>query len=281
MGALIISLAAAISWGVADFLGGSAARAGRAIVVATVAQGSGLVLLVLVAVLAGFSCDVETIAVAAASGLAIVAGVTALYAGLARGPMSVVATIAGLGVVVPVVYGIATGDQIAVAQAIGMVLAVFGVILVTQHESLLGDLRRSSFGAPLLGVLAALGLGASMIGLQHGAELADPVSSSTLTRGWAVVILALALLVIRPPVGATAAKPLPAIAVGIFDAGGVLLFTLASTLGSLGVAAVLASLYPLVTIGLALKLLDESIRPSQGVGVCLAFTGVLLIALGA
>lgn len=280
MGALLVSLAASMSWGIADFLGGSAARDGKAIVVAMVAQGSGLVLLVLVAIPAGFAWDAETIMVGAGSGAAIVAGVTALYAGLARGPMSVVATIASLGVAVPVIYGISSGDRIAAEQAVGMVLAVLGVVLVTQHESFLGDIKSSSLGAPLFGLIAALALGASMVGLRHGAELADPVSSAVLTRAWAVVILTLAVVATRQPVGPTVARPLPVIAVGIFDAGGVLLFTLASTLGSLGVAAVLSSLYPLVTIGLALRILGESIRPSQGVGIAVAFIGVLLIALG-
>jgi drug/metabolite transporter (DMT)-like permease len=69
-------------------------------------------------------------------------------------------------------------------------------------------------------------------------------------------------------------------AVGIFDVTANALFAVASTQGLVSLVAVLASLYPVVTVFLASLVLKERIRPSQGVGVALALAGVAAIASG-
>ncbi|HXV57522.1 MAG TPA: EamA family transporter, partial [Gaiellaceae bacterium] len=58
------------------------------------------------------------------------------------------------------------------------------------------------------------------------------------------------------------------------------LFALASTESLLSVAAVLAQLYPVVTVVLARLLLGERISRPQQAGVGAAFAGVALIAGG-
>jgi len=73
---------------------------------------------------------------------------------------------------------------------------------------------------------------------------------------------------------------LPAVAVGLCDVGANVLFGLASTRGFLSVVAVLASLYPIVTVGLAALLLHERIAPSQRVGVAGALAGAAMITAG-
>ena len=51
------------------------------------------------------------------------------------------------------------------------------------------------------------------------------------------------------------------IAVGVFDTGANVLFAFAATHGSLGVVAVLSSLYPIATILLARAVLHERLGP--------------------
>jgi len=68
--------------------------------------------------------------------------------------------------------------------------------------------------------------------------------------------------------------------VGLADLGANALFVAASTQGLVSVAAVLGSLYPVVTIVLARAFLAERLRAIQNVGVVLALAGVVAIATG-
>jgi drug/metabolite transporter (DMT)-like permease len=56
------------------------------------------------------------------------------------------------------------------------------------------------------------------------------------------------------------------------------LYAFASTVGLVSLSAVLASLYPMVTVILARVVLDERISRLQKSGVALALTGVALVA---
>jgi drug/metabolite transporter (DMT)-like permease len=71
------------------------------------------------------------------------------------------------------------------------------------------------------------------------------------------------------------------IAIGFLDTGGNALFAAASSShGLLSVVAVLASLYPVVTVLLARMLLGERVQRTQDFGVVIALVGVVLITAG-
>jgi drug/metabolite transporter (DMT)-like permease len=69
-------------------------------------------------------------------------------------------------------------------------------------------------------------------------------------------------------------------ACGAFGASASLLFLFASGAGQLSVDAVLASLYPAVTVVLAAAVLREPIAGTQTVGLVAAAASVLLIVVG-
>jgi drug/metabolite transporter (DMT)-like permease len=64
----------------------------------------------------------------------------------------------------------------------------------------------------------------------------------------------------------------------VLDASGDAAFATSSLAGGLGAAAVLASLYPAVTVLLATTLLAERIRAVQAVGVAAALAGAALVS---
>jgi len=66
---------------------------------------------------------------------------------------------------------------------------------------------------------------------------------------------------------------------GILDTGGNMLFLLAARATSLAVAAVLASMYPAVTVGLSVVIRHETVNRRQVVGVILCVAAVALISL--
>ena len=62
------------------------------------------------------------------------AGLVCFYTALSSGTMGVVAPIAALGVVVPIVLGVATGEQPSAWAWVGMLVAVVGVTLASGPE---------------------------------------------------------------------------------------------------------------------------------------------------
>ena len=64
--------------------------------------------------------------------------------------------------------------------------------------------------------------------------------------------------------------------VGMTDAAAEVCYAWASTRAALSVVAVLAGLYPVVTVALSLLVLRQRIRLVQGIGAAAALTGVLL-----
>jgi len=120
--AMVLALASSCGWGSADFLGGLSAKRVPIVVVAAVSQAVGLAftLLVVLAVHRGPD-DVSVLWIGAIGGVLGAGGLSALYQGLAVGPMGVVAPIAALSGVVPVVVGlVAQGDRPAAVQVVGM-----------------------------------------------------------------------------------------------------------------------------------------------------------------
>jgi drug/metabolite transporter (DMT)-like permease len=70
-----------------------------------------------------------------------------------------------------------------------------------------------------------------------------------------------------------------ALATGVLDAGGNVLYFAATQYTRLDVAAVLASLYSAVTVVLARLFLREKIDPGQGIGVVLCALAVVLMTV--
>ena len=93
-----------------------------------------------------------------------------------------------------------------------------------------------------------------------------------------VVILGFAMLRKSATLPSQAVLPLILIA-GVFDAAGNLFFALASQVGRLDIATVIASLYPGSTVLLAWIILKERLSSVQWMGVVLALMAIALISL--
>jgi len=273
-----ISLASSFSWGISDFLGGQQSRRLPVLTVLAISQPIGLILIGLTILLFGADpISADKLVIAALAGAASLGGLWAFYAAMAMGTVSVVAPIASLGVMVPVVVGLAKGDSPATIQLIGLAPAIAGVVVLGYEEQpgRAGVARRSV----ILAVLAGLGFGIFFTALDLAA---------TDRPGWAILAVrvggvsavALALLVSRPRLSLASGSIAALIAIGVFDVLANGLFAVASTKGVLPVVAVGGSMYPAFTIALAYIVLGERLARIQWTGVALALLGVVLIAAG-
>lgn len=279
MGALVLALAASLSWGLGDFLGGLASRRVAVATVLALSQGVGLAAVTVGVAVSGAAPPGATeLAAACAAGVGGAVGLAALYRGLAIGAMGVVAPISATAAVLPFTVGLATGDRPSAIQLGGVALALMGVVLVSREPAgrELPATRAAGVG---LALLAAAGFGTYFVLLDVAAD--GGAGWAVLgARGTSTVLAVGAVLVLSAPLRAP--RPLlPAIAlVGLFDVGANVLFGLAASRGLVSVVSVLASLYPVVTVALARLVLGERLAAGQRLGAAAALAGAALVTAG-
>src|ERR1700738_1474468 len=128
-----MALAASVSWGISDFLGGLNSRYLAVATVMLVSQTVGLALLLPLALLHGWPpFDGPSYAFAAAGSAAGLIGIGAMYRGMAVGAVSIVAPISATGAALPVLFGILRGERATPVQILGMGLALIGIVLASR-----------------------------------------------------------------------------------------------------------------------------------------------------
>jgi drug/metabolite transporter (DMT)-like permease len=202
-------------------------------------------------------------------------GLFAYYAGMVAGAMSVVAPIAGVSAVIPVVFGIATGDHPSAAQIAGVVCALAGVGLASFERR---EGRSRLVAGAGLALLAALGFG-FYFPWMHAASKVDFLWASLVFRAVGFILVAGVVAAKRPTIRLRPWHVLIACAVGAADTFGNVLFAASSRHGLVSLTSVLASLYPVVTVMLAAWLLNERVTRFQRGGIVLALLGVVLIGV--
>jgi drug/metabolite transporter (DMT)-like permease len=292
----VLGLAAAVLWGMSDFLGGVASRRASTLLVVVIAHGLSLVALVLVAALLHVPWPSERLAAwglvtGISGGLALIA----FYRAFAIGEMGLTAALAGvLTAMVPVVFSFFAEGRPKTTQMLGFALAAAAIWCIAYQPG--GAPQRQGLG---LAALAGLGFGGFLVASKfasQGAVLWPLAISRMASAGLALALLGAMYLRRhgdrtgrnrsdpadrRSPgaAGGVALVCLLAGGSGLLEATGNLLYMLATREGRLDVAAVLSSLYPVITILLAVWLLKERARPAQAWGMALAVAAVAVISL--
>jgi drug/metabolite transporter (DMT)-like permease len=178
-----------------------------------------------------------------------------------------------------VLFGLLRGERATPVQILGMGLALVGIVLASRAADD-GDNSGSSRLARGVGfaALAALGFGGFFV-LIHQASTYDVLWAGTIQRLTGVCIMLVVGLVIRPSLKVGWPRIPALLVIGVLDTGANVLYGAASTMGLVSVSAVLASLYPVMTVVLARFVLRERLSPSQGTGVVCALAGVACIAM--
>jgi drug/metabolite transporter (DMT)-like permease len=282
MAAIAIALGSSVLWGISDFLGGLKSRSfAVAVVLACTYLASLTVMALFVAGRGEGPPGSEAILAGLAAGLFGIAGLSAFYRALAIGTMSIVAPIASTGVALPVLVGIATGDQPGLLRSLGLAAAVLGVVLASREDDAAiadGRVQRQSV---VLALVAGLGFGMYFV-LAEISSRGDVAWALLLSRIAATpFVLAFAVLALRRGGRRPRGRDLAVLAlIGALDLGANVLYNVSTTLGELSTVAVASSLYPVTTVLMAAALLGERVRGIQRVGVVVALCGVVLISAG-
>ncbi len=282
MAAIALALSSSVLWGVADFLGGLKSRTFPVPLVLACMYGSSLsVMVVFVAVRGDGPPAADAVAASLGAGLVGILGLAAFYRALAIGTMSIVAPIAATGVALPVIAGIAGGDDPGIVRALGLAAAVLGIVLASREDDGGPVDARQARTSIVLAVLAGIGFGSYFVLAEIGSD-GDVAWALALSRVSATpFVVGFALLALRR--GGRPATPRQLVtlgAIGLIDLAANAAYNYATTIGELSNVAVASSLYPVMTVFMAALVLGERVRGIQRLGVVVALGGVVLIAAG-
>jgi drug/metabolite transporter (DMT)-like permease len=285
LGFIGLGLAASVFWGASDFLGGLATRRAHVVLVVAMAHSLSLGLLLLLAWATHSPLPPQRLMLwGLCAGVFGGLGIILYYQALSLGEMGLTTALTGLlTALVPVAYSFVTQGSPKYSQIAGFVLAAAAISLIAYAPA--GRPRPLALG---LGSLAGLGFGVGLVVLQISSArgvlwplIYSRVASATLSGGmvigvrqrarqdgavWRKQALEKRFLWIAGPAG-------------VLEATGSLLYMRAAHEGRLDVAAVLASLYPVVTIVLAAWFLKEKASSRQALGMALALGAVVLVSV--
>lgn len=280
-----LAVASALGYGMSDFVAGMLSRRAAAIAVAAFAQL--FATLTVVAVAPFFPAQggsAAALAWGAISGIGSGLGTAFLYRGLGAGRMSVVAPVSAVGAaVLPVFVGVGLGERPSLVAGGGIAVAVPAIWLVSRSDDAdpqSGPVRRIPVAAGVIdGLIAGGGFALLFVALDQvpaGTGL-WPVAAGHVVSIGAVACLALpGRVALRLPARGLGGSAI----VGGLGAAGTVLYMYATRGQLLAVVAVLASLYPAITIALARTVLRERISAGQVAGLAGAALAVSLITLG-
>jgi drug/metabolite transporter (DMT)-like permease len=298
----ILALAAAVLYGTADFLGGVASRRASVFTVLALTVPAGAVVMVLVALLGeapglggllgrgGLGSPIaagslSAVGWAAGSGVCGACGLVAFYAGFASAPISVVAPVAALvSAVLPLGVAVVGGERPRGGVIAGGLICLVAIVLVSAQPAELAASGRPAAASRLralgFGLAAGAGFGLFFIFLKDAGQsgVLWPVAISR--SAGTVVAFGIAL--------ATGTRLWPrrdsvvtriALVSGAIDAAANVCYVLATRAGLFGLAVVITSLYPGMTVLLARLLLSERMSWLQRAGLLLAAAGVVLVTV--
>ncbi|MGW3988668.1 EamA family transporter [Streptomyces sp. NPDC004830] len=282
----LFALATSLLWGLADFGGGLLTRRTPALTVVVVSQSIAVVVLgAVVVATGGWSEAGPQLWFAVAAGLVGPVAMLAFYKALALGPMGVVSPLGSIGVAVPVGVGLVLGERPGLLQFVGILVAVAGICLAGGPQFRGAPVQRQAIALTLL---AAFGFGAVMALIAEASHTLTGLFLALFVQRVTNVAAGGAALYVSVRRGAPALPAdgfpwhaLPALAfVGLADVAANGTYSIAAQQGPVTVAAVLASLYPVVTAVAARGVLRERLRAVQAAGAGLALVGTVLLASG-
>ncbi|QWF84821.1 DMT family transporter [Amycolatopsis sp. CA-230715] len=273
---ILLAVASACAYGIADFLGGTASRKANVFRVVAVSAPASLLVEVLLLPLLGARWNAGSLGWGAASGVASAFGFALFYYALAIGPMTIMAPITAIvSAALPVVVGLAEGERLSAAAIAGLPVAGCAIVLVTvkRDVAMVAISRRAFVVACLAGCAIALQL-VMLDQAPHDSGIAPLVVGRSVSS---VILLATAIAM-RRRIGPGRPPMAVAAGAGCLDSLANLFFLLAARAGLLSISAAIVALYPVSTVILARVVLKEHISGTQWVGLTTAVVGVALLA---
>jgi drug/metabolite transporter (DMT)-like permease len=281
--ALSFGLTAALIWAVHDLMARKLSQGAALLPMIAVVIGSGCVLLLPVALIAGDWAAMTGVAwaVAAASGVTYALAGGGLYKAFSLAPVRLVSPVIGAYPLLSLAIAVAQGravtgtDWLAVAAIVGGIAIV---ALTTRDDGPEGYAAPASVALGWAS-LAATGFAATFALGQEATRLGSELPVALVARVVALAVI-LGLLGLRGGAGRVAKGQVWLLALmGCFDALALALVTASGGLEQAEYASVASSLFGVLTVLLAAWILKERVRPVQWLGIATVFSGIAVLSL--
>jgi drug/metabolite transporter (DMT)-like permease len=273
---ILLGALASILIGCSDFLGRYGTRRSNAVTATSGAMLGGAVvataaLLVIPGALTG-----RDVLLGATSGLVVGIALALLYEAMATSSAAVAGPLVALGAAfIPLAWDISRGNTPSQLVAVGVVVAIAGLLLVMYSPSLRGTLRRG-VGLSLVAALL-FGIAFTLVGeAGDGSGAWAPAAQRVVALGVMLVLATIRGVPRLPPrrlIG-------PMLVSGACGSLAIVAFALGAQQGSLAAVAVSASMFPAVSATLAAAFDEDTLRWWQMIGILAVVAGISLMAVG-
>ncbi|MEY4398290.1 MAG: hypothetical protein RLZ53_866 [Actinomycetota bacterium] len=283
MFASLLSLIAAAAYGVGDFFGAIASRKTHPILVSFIGHIFYAVTAFLGLLLIQGQWSPTATLVGVATGASEALGFLVFYYALTLGRVAMVAPLVSvIYAIVPVIWGLVTGDQLSSTGWTGVTIGLLAVLALSMESgnSDQGDKKPLSV-VLTLALAGGVMWGFSTVALSYAPERSGmvPVVVAGFT---AFALMALIVLATRKKMtqAYTSDALAPSIWSGVLFGVANLFIITALRYGSLSLVGLLTALYPLATVFLARFILKEQIGRVQWFGIGLAVLAAALLSQG-
>ena len=280
----VLGLVAAVTFGIADFLGAVAARK------------IGITPLLLITHIAGvgvatpylfFASDLNGFPLVflpafAAASILIIATLSSYYKGLQLAPIALVSPIVSANLVLVILLSVIfMGDQIGPVQIMGMAAAVGGVMLASMTLAGAHPGSRQTAKGLQFAIAATVGAGFFVFALGALSKELGWFFAIYMVRLITLLILLAAQTGMRNVGWRTlsAQQVLLAALVGTLQIGGLAAFTMGAQVGAVSITAAAFSVYPIIPIIGGLVVFRERIAPRQAFGLASVLAGLLVLGV--
>ena len=274
--AALLGLTSALSWGIGDFAGGLASRKVGAYRTVMYGEAIGLIFILLALPFTDEPFpDSHTLKWSIAAGIVGAIGLIAFFEAMRTGRISVVAPISALmGAIIPVVVGSFVDGLPQPIVFLAFALALIAVVLISREKDEENAQKNGHY--LYLPSLAGIGFGFYFV-FMHEASQNLVIGPLIAARSAGMLSIVFFLLLKKEKLSIKPGNWRLLTVNAFFDVGGNAFYILAGQVGRLDISAVLASLYPGMTVFLAWLILKEKLQLSQWIGIILAFVAIILM----
>lgn len=281
--ALICGLTAACAWAVHDLLVRKISQQAAILPMMLVVLATGTLALALPTLLiADWSAmTAPSLAFSAGAGLAYVLGLGGLYRAFSLAPVRLVAPILGAFPMISLGFAALGGKSVSMIEILAVLAIVGGIAVVAlagRDEGAHGTGKIRTVEAMLWAVAGTIGFASTFWLAQEAARQGDEMASIALTRVVALALISALTVIARAPMGSVRGAGKSLALMGVLDAAAISLVTFSGRLPNPEYAAISSSLFGVLTILLAWRILKEAVLPRQWLGITTVFAGIAVLS---
>jgi len=273
-----------VGWGIYDFLGGVFAKQIGPFKSFFWSQLSGLISILLLALIFTISVDVSFLAIIllAISAIIYAVGYLLFFKGFEKGNVSIVAATMNLWAVFTMLFAfIFMGQRLSPIQTVGVLMIISGATLASLNWSEIRNKRFTLSAGVKETIIGAFFFGVFWNISEIITEEIGWLLTTLFVKFGIILFLLIFCFLVKREInlsGTTTQTKYMLVLMGIVEVSAVAFINYGLTIGNAILVTPIASALSVVTITLAIIFLKEKITKLQGFGIVMAITGIIVTA---